>query len=249
MVAGYDQAPDSPFRIGITGKYKLLTKTVTPKSYDYEYDMIDGEGREYKAHSQKRFAENQILRCMVHFTILNARLVVSDTLICNKQDFTAPLPEIPIVKDKARVEVTTKPQKKVQAGNESRRKQLGDPRYKRVSGMYVFRVAEVEENDSLFLYRVEDAKGYKYEVQSKKSYATGCLVDCRVKVVLTSGGVLKVSALSIKKHVTRITEPGKKHKKASSLKHWHANSNGHDWPSPAKGDFFRLIYTPMGNKR
>ena len=43
--------PDAPFRSGITGKYKLLIKSVAPRFGNYEYALVDAEGKEYSASS------------------------------------------------------------------------------------------------------------------------------------------------------------------------------------------------------
>lgn len=43
--------PDSPFRNGSTGKYKLLIKSVAEKFGNYEYLLVDADGKEYKANT------------------------------------------------------------------------------------------------------------------------------------------------------------------------------------------------------
>ena len=253
--------PDAPFRCGTTGKYKLLIKTVSRKYDGYEYELVDADGKEYKAVSPKHYAPDQLLRCMVHFTVANAAFVVSETLICSKQDFATPITEPP--KPHPAPKASTKsPQtksastakakngvKKEWPGSDPQRKSLGDPYLKKVPGKYVLRVAAVEQGNNIYTYKVEDAKGRQYEVQSKHLYPMGTIVDCTVHMANTPSGALRISVSTIAKHTTKTNKPSKKHKKWNPLKHWHAGGGSHDWPSPNTGDHFHLIYTPMGNKR
>ena len=88
-----DNIPDAPFRIGVTGKYKLLIRSVTPKSDGYEYCLVDAEDREYRALSDQNYPEMQLLRCMFFFEVKAARLIVSDVAICKKQDLAVPIPK------------------------------------------------------------------------------------------------------------------------------------------------------------
>lgn len=85
--------PDTPFRSGISGKYKLLIKSVTPVIRNYDYALVDADGKEYRARSQNHYAKDQILRCMVDFKVNGAKLVVSDVRICSKQDLATIIPE------------------------------------------------------------------------------------------------------------------------------------------------------------
>ena len=255
--------PDAPFRSGTTGKYKLLIKDVTRKYDGYEYELVDADGKEYKAVSPKHYAPDQLLRCMVHFKVANAAFVVTEMLICSKQDFAIPIPEPPKPQPKpVSKEVVKSPQnkpapkvkakdsvKKVQSGSDPQRKSLGDPYLKKVPGKYVLRVAAVEQGNNIYTYKVEDAKGRQYEVQSKHLYPMGTIVDCKVHMANTPSGALRISVITIAKHITQTNKPSKKHKKWNPLKNWHAGGGTHDWPSPSSGDHFHLIYTPMGNKR
>lgn len=252
--------PDAPFRSGISGKYKLLITGVLHKFGNYEYDLLDCEGKEYKAVSKHHYAEGQILRCMVSFTVSNARLVVTDTTVCNKQDFATLIPEPPKPQPHKSPESKLKASKakpkdkkgggKPQPNNEPKKVVLGDPRHRKTSGTYVFKVAHVEQNEANYSYLVEGARSQQYEVSSKVFYAVGTLVDCKAKVTQTPGGLLKVTVQSIREHVTVIAKSTKKHKKSNPLKHWHAGGGSRDWfGGPNVGDHFHLIYTPMGNKR
>ena len=252
--------PDRPFRSGITGKYKLLIKEVTPKFGSHEYELVDAEGNEYKAAAKEHYAEDQLLRCMVSFQVVNARLVVSDVAVCKKQDLATLIPEPPkpqpkpeskpVSKSKAK---TTKPKQKSstkKTDDKPKKIVLGDPRHRRTSGTYVFRVAEVTKIDTGYSYKVEGAGQQLYEVQSRVSFPVSTFVDCGVKVSSSPGGILKVFVLSIKEHVSVDVKPVHKRKPSNVLKHWRTDTKSHDaFSGPNPGDHFHLIYTPMGNKR
>lgn len=242
--------PDAPFRSGTTGKYKLMIRSVTPRFNGYEYELVDADGKEYKAASPKHYAPDQVLRCMVHFKVVKAAFVVTETLICSKQDFATAIPEPPKPQLKPKPEARTKSSvNKAKASTEPKREHLGDPHLKRVPGKYVLRVAAVKQSDAAYSYKVEDAKGRLYEVKAKQSYPVGCIVDCRVQVSNAPSGAMRVSVLSINKHTIKTVQSKRKHKRGNPLKHWHAGGSSYDWPSPSSGVHFHLIYTPMGNKR
>ena len=251
--------PDAPYRSGITGKYKLLIKSVAPRFGNYEYALVDAEGKEYSASSKKQFAAGQILRCMVSFMVSNARLLVTDTAVCSKQDFATAIPEPPKPQPKPqpKAKVTapkgptkTNPKaKKTQSNAGPQKVVLGDPKHRKTSSTYVFRVVSVEKHEDGYSYRVEGAKGQKYEAKSKNAFPVGSLVDCKANVSLSPGGVLKVTITSIRAHVSVVSKPTKC-KKSNPLKHWRTGGGSRDWfGGPNVGDHFHLIYTPMGNKR
>ena len=247
--------PDAPFRSGTTGKYKLLIRSVSRKVDGYEYELVDADSREYKAISKEHYPEGQLLRCIVTFEVKNVTLVVTDTAVCKKQDLASLIPEPPKPKplpkaEKKEPEALSMKASIVKATSEPKAACLGDPRFRRASGMYVFRVVEVKRIEDGFSYQVEDAKGNLYVVHSKDQYTAGKLVDCKVSVSSAPSGLLKIAVLSIRNHVVSSSSPTGKHKKSGSLKHWHAKENSRDWLSgPNVGDHFHLIYTPMGNKR
>lgn len=253
--------PDAPFKTGVTGKYKLLIKSVTPKYNNYEYELVDAVGKEYKAVAKEHYSKGELLRCMVSFEVVRAQLVVSGTTVCKKQDLATLIPEPPKPAPQPKPKETTKPETKPttkapkpkqkssanKLNNTPKKIVLGDPRHRRTSGTYVFRVAEVTPNETGYLCKVEGARQQLYEVQSKLSYPMGSYVDCGVKVKLSPGGILKVSVSSIKVH-TSITGAG--YKKCGVSKHWrHDTRNRDTLTGPNPGDHFHLIYTPMGNKR
>lgn len=261
--------PDAPFRSGISGKYKLLINSVTPKFGEYEYVLADVEGKEYKATSKKHYLEGQILRCIVAFMVRNARLVVIDTAVCSKQDFATLIPEPPKpeAKSKPQVSKTFKPQTKTKskvaansqpkptkpaktpAKNKPPKVVLGDPKHRKTTGTYVFKVAAVNQVGEVYSYKVVGAKGQLYDVQSKVLFPEGTLVDCNAKVSQSPGGLLKVFVSSIKKHVSVVVKTSGTHCSKPN-KNWRKSSGGRDWfGGPNVGDHFHLIYTPMGNKR
>lgn len=258
--------PDAPFRSGITGKYKLLIKDVTPKFGSYEYDLEDADGKDYKAVAKEHYTEGELLRCMVNFEVVNALLVVSEVAVCKKQDLATLIPEPPKPEPqpqpKPETKIASKPTTKSKAKSTKAKKSsaskpndapkkmvLGDPLHRRTSGTYVFRVTEVTQNETIYSYRVEGARQQQFEVQSKQSFPVGAYVDCGVKVALR-GGTLKVSVSSIKIHNSVVVKTGPEHKRGGGLKHWLADTKYRDTLSgPNPGDHFHLIYTPMGNKR
>lgn len=237
--------PDTPYRIGTSGKYKLLIKSVTKKYSGYEYELIDAEGKEYKALSGYHYADNQILRCIVSFEIVNARLVVSDTMICKKQDLATLIPEVKKPEPQPKPETPIKPS--VTKTVTKAFTHLGDPRRRRVSGLYILRVVEVEHVKHFYNYLVEDAKGQRYKAQSEKQYPVGKNVSCYMSVSLSPAGILKICVTSMGKPAVAMATPKVKnyHKKHHSNSGYSRSS----WPEPATGDHFHLIYTPMGNKR
>ena len=101
---------DTPFRSSVTGKYKLLIKSVTYKAFNYEYELMDTDGNKYAAGHPKHYVEGTLLRCMVYFKIANANLVVTETLICNKQNLTVGIQgKKVIVQSKTAVKPSAKP--------------------------------------------------------------------------------------------------------------------------------------------
>ncbi len=253
--------PDAPFRSGVTGKYKLLIKGVTPSFSNYEYELVDAEGKEYKTRSTLHFAVGQMLRCMVTFRVVNARFVVEETVICKKQDLATPLP-VPDTDNKTaaakhinkgpdnNIELTTHKQTHTpkaapnNMSNKSPQKKggvrLGSPRRIRASRVYNLRVVEVERINNSYSLLVEDADGYRYKMSSDRPQPVGCVLPCDVSVSLSPGGELRVIVKSIHKHVDKVSRP----------KSFRTDSKGSNWqPNLPVGVRFHLIYTPMGNKR
>lgn len=227
--------PDFPFRNGISGKYKLLIRNVTSKARGYEYELVDADGKEYKTRSELHYAEGGILRCMVIFEVTNARLMVSDTVVCKKQDLATLIPEA------KRAKPTIQPKSMVNPNRKASVDHLGDPIKDRVSGSYKLRVIQVDEEKKHFIYHLVDAMARIYRTQSKRYFAVGQIVPCHLHSRITKNGV-QAYVVSMGSS----SEPRKKIKSRSGSNSGYSQSS---WPVPAVGDHFHLIYTPMGNKR
>lgn len=254
-------APDAPFRSGVTGKYKLLIKSVKSSFSNYEYELVDAEGKEYKTRSTLHFAVGQMLRCMVTFRVVKARFVVEETLICKHQDLATPLPALNIEKktpaakhvDKARDNKTSTIHKQAQTPKAAPKNKksnksplnkgsvrLGSPRRIRASKVYNLRVVEAERINNNYSLLMEDADGYRYPMDSDRPHPIGSVLPCDVSVSLSSMGELRVIVKSIHKHVDKV----------SRSKPFRTDSKGSNWqPNLPVGVRFHLIYTPMGNKR
>jgi hypothetical protein len=186
--------PDSPFRGGVTGKYKLLIKSVTRKAFNYEYELVDAEGKEYKAGSPKHYAEGGLLRCMVYFKVTNARLVVSDILICKKQDLTTTIPEPTKLRSKPRSQPSPHPtpQSVSKAGESSfiptqYAFREGDPSAIGVTGSYRLTVQSSSRwyngDQTKYVYVLKDGRGQSYHSISGQKYELGDKLVCRVEVI------------------------------------------------------------------
>ncbi len=184
---------DAPFRSGVSGKYKLLIKEVTPKFRQYEYELTDSEGKTYKATSAVHFAANQILRCIVTFTIEHARLVVTDTAICSKQDLAAPVVEKPDLpkptpaKKSQPVRVSQVKPDKVIPAKPAPIISEGAPSEKGTTGLYRLKVESVQGwnryGATKHLYSLSDNSGQLYQAISDKTYPSGVIAVCRVEVL------------------------------------------------------------------
>lgn len=94
MTAKTTLQPDSPFRIGNSGKFKLLIKSVKEKFSEYEYLLVDADEKEYKAVAERLFSVGEILRCIVTLKVEHAKLVVENVAICKKQELATPIPVV-----------------------------------------------------------------------------------------------------------------------------------------------------------
>lgn len=220
--------PDSPFRSGTTSKYKLLIQRVSTKVDGYEYELVDAENREYKAISKEHYPEGQLLRCIVTFEVKNATLVVTNTTVCKKQDMATLIPENKVTQDKKTLVAETP---KVKSSR------LDDPYKNRTTGVYNLIVVEATQGEKRFSYLLEDICARRYKAESKHHYAVGSIIPCLVKVVISRNGP-----------TVTVSSMGKRQKPHKRIKH--SGTSSREWlPSPAVGDHFHLIYTPMGNKR
>ena len=241
--------PDAPFRSGITGKYKLLIKSVTSTPINYEYELVDADGNIYKAGHPKHFTEDEILRCMVYFKIENAKHVVTDTLICNKQDLASAIPALskkqsrPIIKTKDTIAQRTNSADGIRA--------LGDPSKTGKSGLYHLSVIGRDSIGDKYSYTVKDAEGrkYKVETQVKRCIKIGSIHTCQVIYSKEQGCEFRVRVVAICKSPKSDKKPVKKFI-SHHVKRGRSATISSDWLStPCVGDHFHLIYTPMGNKR
>lgn len=179
---------DAPFRTGITGKYKLLIKSVTHKFDGYEYELADSDGKEYMARSEKHYAVNQLLRCIISFKIENARFVVSGVSICGKQDFATLLPEL---KKSKKEKPATIPKKDIYYKTIAHKPQspvfYDSPADTEKTGTYPLFIQErlMWYGDGLtkYQYLVKDIKDIIYHTISSRTYSPGTEVLCRVEVL------------------------------------------------------------------
>ena len=179
--------PDTPFRSGVSGKYKLLINIVEFKYGNYEYALSDADGKEYKASSKKHYAEGHLLRCMISFKIENARFVVSDITICGKQDL-APL--IPEPEKSKKAKPVTAPQKtvaKVIAPKPQPSVRYDSPVETGKSGTYSLivqtRLRWYGDGQTKYQYVVRDNKEKTYHTVSSHTYEPGTEVLCKVEVL------------------------------------------------------------------
>ena len=179
--------PDTPFRSGVSGKYKLLIKTVESRYGNYEYGLSDADGKEYKAFSKKHYAMGQLLRCMISFKIENARFVVSDISICGKQDLATFIPE-PEKPKKVKTTITP-PKPVVQAfAPKSQSTVFYDtPSNTGKSGTYLLtvkvRLRWYGDGQTKYQYVLKDNKDKIYHTTSSKIYGPKTEVLCNVEVI------------------------------------------------------------------
>lgn len=171
-----NHTPDTPYRSGISGKYKLLIKSVTQKYSDFEYELSDAEGKEYTARSKEHYAEGSLLRCMVSFRIENARLVAYETAICKKQDLTVPISVQPAVKPKAPKLPPPSPLFLE-----------GEPATTEKTGAYKLTVETIlrwyGDGATKFLCVLKGETAQRYYVASNERYSAGKELICQVEVI------------------------------------------------------------------
>lgn len=231
--------PDAPFRSGVTGKYKLLIRSVTHKFDGYEYFLVDSEGKEYKAKSNLHYGEMQLLRCVVSFEVKAAKLVVSNVAVCNKQDMTTPIPEIKKTSPKAVKESVTKPTKK--------------------KSLFVL-IDELQENGMKKGPMSDDeVQILLKQIENKKASHKGSYRCC---------GKTHLGLFEFRKHLSEC-HPLEYNRYFVSVLHQRvpqrkapksimgfgikrirqASSKSESYLPKYEGEHFHLIYTPMGNKR
>ena len=143
-----------------------------------------------------------------------------------------------------RIDQTQKPNSKPQYY------QLGKPRKNKHSGFYNLRIVSAVEMEDGYSYQLEDGDGYIYDVISKHRHPIGRVVACNLSITCIKKPedeiVIKIES------ILRKQKSGKKrayiHNKYGNKPKNRTNENDSQdsWlPIPAKGDRFRLIYTPM----
>lgn len=179
--------PDTPFRSGVSGKYKLLIKAVEFKYGNYEYGLSDADGKEYKAFSKQHYADGQLLRCMISFKIENARFVVSEISICAKQDLASLVPE----HEKPKIIKLDSPSPKVETKSVVPKPQstvfYDSPAETKKTGLYTLivhaRYRWYGDGKTKYQYVLEDNKEKTYHAVSSETYVLGSKVRCKVEVI------------------------------------------------------------------
>ena len=239
--------PDAPFRSGISGKYKLLIRNVSPKFGAYEYELEDAEGREYKAMADMHFAEAQLLRCMVFFEVKSARLVVSDVAVCKKQDLAIPLPEaleaIPQASSILEIKKSS-----------SKAEQKSAKKPAKPNSLFVL-IDELQDNGRKTGPMSDDeVKNLLKQIKNKKASRKGSYRCC---------GKTHFGLFEFRKHlyechpieynryfVKALYRPAPQSVMGFGIKKIElSSSNSGSYLPQYEGDHFHLIYTPMGNKR
>lgn len=232
--------PDAPFRSGVTGKYKLLIKSVSKKYAEYEYELVDAEGKEYKAASNAHYPENQLLRCILTFAVSHAQLVVTETAICKKQDLAEPVQEpkrtIPTSQPAPQAKPPKKPTVFTQIDEIQNNGQKAGP------------MSEDEIQNLLKqIEQRKDSRNASYRCCGKTHHGIyefrKHLYVCHPEEysryfspVLHRDAPASVRGVGVGVH-----------KKTKKKKGYSKNDDA--YPTRCKGDYFHLIYTPMGNKR
>lgn len=175
---GKSHKPDAPFQNGTSGKYNLLIKDVTSKQGEYEYLLVDAEGKEYYANSKALYAVNHIIPCIVFFKITNTKLLVSGTIICDNNGHA-----IPSKKDDQLIVIE------------------GSPSIKKESGYYKLtivarKVLGSDKDVTRFVYTLTDINKQKYHTASNKKYSIGKEITCRIKVEQDRNSTIYLCAIA-----------------------------------------------------
>lgn len=196
--------PDAPFRAGVTSKYKLLIEEVIPKYGNYEYVLVDADGKEYQAVAKEHYSKGEFLRCMVSFDVVRAQLVVSGTTICKKQDLTTPIvdkkePKLQSLAEKPNP--LLHPQGLPVSVSPPKPKPLilqEDPSVAEKTGLYRLKVVTTQTwerySGQRHLYSLSDGSGHKYYAVSNKSYSIGDFAVCTIEVLKERKGNYYFSA-------------------------------------------------------
>lgn len=266
--------PDSPFRIGASGKFKLLIKSVTEKFGDYEYLLIDADEKEYKSITKALYSEGQLLRCIVSFKVEKAKLVVESVTVCSKQDLATPIPVAskatpPPTTQEHEIEKqsTVKPKQKksksksnpkitsgIQPVVKSKSTKLGCPERSMISGEYNLRVYDRVRGKVFtganFRYLLEDADEFSYFALSNQFFEIGSILACDVKVKESADSKEKKLLREVSILYKAKSGPKRKNKdreRHGSGKGGKRNSGytQYDWASTPYTGGCHIIYTRM----
>lgn len=239
-----NHTPDAPFHGGNSGKYKLLIKNVTPKFGRFEYELVDADGKEYSAQSELHFETDQLLRCLVSFEVVNAKLVVAGTTICKKQDLATPVP----VKKKVSVEKipAAKPMSKPKPAKpdspfviidalQDQGKKTGPMTEEEIQ--VILKQIEIQKDKRYASYRC--CGKTHYSLFDFRKHLNECHNDEYRKIFVN---VLHRSAPSTVRGVGVAVSNSPTNKREAAKRE-------NAVPHRVKGEYFHLIYTPMGNKR
>lgn len=175
---GKSNMPDAPYRNGTSGKYKLLVKNMISKQGEYEYLLVDADGKEYTANSKTLYAVNHLIPCIVFFKTTNTKLLVTGTIICDNNGRA-----ISLEKDgKLRV-------------------LEGSPSIKKESGYYRLiivarKIIGSDNGVTRFVYTLIDDNKQKYHTASNIKYSIGKEITCRIKVEHNRNRTIYLSAIA-----------------------------------------------------
>ena len=268
MTASTNIQPDSPFRIGTSGKFKLLIKSVEEKFGDYEYLLIDADGKEYKAVAEPLFSVGDILRCIVTFKVENAKLVVESVAICKKQDMATPIPVAPKATPTTTIlekQSTEGPKQKkykskhkttsvIQPVVNSKSTKLDRPEKSMISGEYNLKVYDRMRSKMFtgtnYRYLMEDADGCSYFALSNQFFEIGSILACDVKVKESDDSKEKkvLREVSIRYKAKRGPKSNKTYKKKHGCGKGSKRSSSYtqyDWAGIPYTGGCHIIYTRM----
>ena len=242
MIDG-NHTPDAPFHGGNSGKYKLLIKRVTPKFGSFEYELVDADGKEYTTQSELHFETDQLLRCMVSFEVVNAKLVVTETTLCKKQDLATPIPVKKATVERAPA-AKPSPRPKSKGPNspyviidtlQDQGKKTGPMTEEEIQ--VILKQIEQQRDKRHGSYRccgkthqsLFDFRKHLFEYH-KDEYHRYFVKELHGSAPSTVRGI----GISVSNSPTNKKEAAKREKAEQTR---------------VKGEYFHLIYTPMGNKR
>lgn len=118
---------------------------------------------------------------------------------------------------------------------------LGDPKLRKASGRYIFKVSSFVRNGDVYSYKLLGGKGQLYEVDSKVLIPIGAMVDCNVKVTTHGVSIMSLNRFRAENSTNFIKLP--------HIREVQCLKSSRSFEMPKTRNYFHLIYTPMGNKR